>query len=67
MAEGIRRAIIRPVITGTASRQGEMVKVLASESLKASICAACPPECENPATAKMTRVMSIEGTVVIII
>ncbi len=59
-------AIRTPVTSGTTSVQGVMLNLEASVWVYTVICAESLPECINPSARNMTRVMTKDGTVVII-
>ena len=67
ISAGRFRAISTAVTAGTTSSHGVRLNVPFSASEYASICAAGTPSCESPSTAKMTRAMQMDGTVVTII
>ena len=64
---GSRLAIRRAVIRGTMSNHRDMLNLELSTSEYTAMLSLCSPPCNSPRTRKMTRVMSIEGTVVSII
>ena len=54
-----------PVMNGTSNSQGDRLNFWASVSAKSALWALSVWLMENPATVKMMRVMTIDGTVVI--
>ena len=66
MIDGTLLAIRMPVMTGTISSHGVMWNVLFRAIEYCSIWSVAVASCERPATVKITSVINIEGTVVII-
>lgn len=66
MIDGTLFAIRMPVTTGTISSHGVIWNVLFRAIEYCSIWSVAVASCERPATVKITSVINIEGTVVII-
>ena len=65
MMGDIRLAIKTPVKTGTANNQTDIWNVPFKDSAKAAMDSESALSCKNPATAKISKVIRIDGTVVI--